>query len=617
LLIVLLLTIPAWAGDPVFEGRTAAQWAVQLAESRSAADELARGGAAAVPVLRELLRSQRGRALSRAVWALGGLGEEARGVVPELLLLLRSPEAERRANGAQGFLRIGSHGVAGTLRLIAALEDPEDEVADTARIALGCIGKDAVPALVVALDSPVTVVRIRAAIALERIGPDAAPAVHGLIRLLRDREAGWQPRGQAADALGKIGPGATAALPALMTGLSDDENWVRWRCAIALGGLGDPALAAVPLLIARTSDPRDDVREAAADAIWRLGAVAQLVEAFRKATDRARLIEAFAVGKGRAIAALVALLDDERTGRDAERALARIGWEALAVLPPDLPATQRVAAMVLDEGVRRMADPPEGHKVVLKPALSAKPESVALRWESGSGHGFTLSLFSARWAADGLRVRKLRYVWRRSRRAGVRPVAEVTVDSTVLPAGRARAMLRVLFAATGLRLERTRTLHRFMSSSADFHRALEIRGAGRVLFSGSFTGYRGTSGEPKYVHLDACNSILHEALETCTWKREQPADEDLAMLVRRLDRIDADGWWVAERLLLIAGAIGDRRCLPALRRYIAKEPDNVPRDHRYAIDAYAAISGVDLRPNPFADKDVAATRAKYLAAFAK
>jgi len=39
------------------------------------------------------------------------------------------------------------------------------------------------------------------------------------------------------------------------------------------------------------------------------------------------------------------------------------------------------------------------------------------------------------------------------------------------------------------------------------------------------------------------------------------------------------------------------------------------RAHRYAIDAYARIAGVDLRPEGFDTKMVPATRGKYIAFF--
>ncbi|MCK6461223.1 MAG: hypothetical protein L6Q95_15175 [Planctomycetes bacterium] len=51
--------------------------------------------------------------------------------------------------------------------------------------------------------------------------------------------------------------------------------------------------------------------------------------------------------------------------------------------------------------------------------------------------------------------------------------------------------------------------------------------------------------------------------------------------------------------------------------FLRTEPDGTPRDPGYAIDAYATISGIDLRPTPFRDEDVAATRERYLAHFAK
>ena len=132
-----------------------------------------------------------------------------------------------------------------------------------------------------------------------------------------------------------------------------------------------------------------------------------------------------------------------------------------------------------------------------------------------------------------------------------------------------------------------------------------------------YTGYSGSLGEPTYARVVACTEILAEGLKTCEWTEAVPGDEDRAVLAARLSGVASDDWWIRERLLLIAKAIGDERCLPALEAFLRTEPDETPRDHRYAIDAYATISGVALRPTPFRDEDVAATRERYLARRAK
>jgi hypothetical protein len=139
-----------------------------------------------------------------------------------------------------------------------------------------------------------------------------------------------------------------------------------------------------------------------------------------------------------------------------------------------------------------------------------------------------------------------------------------------------------------------------------------------VTFTSSGAGKLGTAGVTAEGRGSAAApDFLAQGRETCDGAEAEPLDEDRTALAARLGAIAKDSWWVRERLLLIAKAIGDERCLPALEAFLATEPDEIPRDHGYAIDAYATISGVDLRPTPFHEVHIAATRLRYLAHFAE
>jgi len=546
--------------------------------------------------------------------------------VPTLAALLKDERADARRRAAIALFRIGAAGADAVPELVRGLYDPVGEVADGAALALGRMGSAAVPGLVEALESSDVKVRTRAADALGRIGAEATPAVDGLLRLLQDREAPWKARGNAAWALGLIGASSHQVVSELAKGLEDDDGRVRRECAEALGRLGNAAVGAVPGLIGRVADEYRPARDQAIAALWNLGApaVEVLVKAFKETHDRAPLIPALAAGGREALPYLVPLLEHAKApyARDAEKALAAVGWEALLVLPADGASAERVAASVLGDGVRRYCTPSEGFQVKLVPGPTAKPSAVEVVWESGSGHGFTLSLHRSRWTESGLCVRKVGYAWRRPPRAGERGVERVGVRETMIPRRRAEAMLRMTLAATGLRVEEeplpdeeAERGRRHWMSSADFHAAVVLRVGEHILFREAFTGYLGSLAQVEYARVKACTKILREGLETCAWADVEVSDEDRGVLAARLSSAQEDNWWVLERLLVIAREIGDERCVVALQALIETEPEQIPRRHRYAMDAYARISGVDLRPSPFRDEDVAATRRKYLAHF--
>ena len=97
--------------------------------------------------------------------------------------------------------------------LVQRLRSQDINVRRSTAIALGQIGKDALPALIAALKDQDVVVRDSAAGALVQIGPDAKEAAPALIAALKDQDAGV--RSSAADGLGKI---ATALFDTKSTG---------------------------------------------------------------------------------------------------------------------------------------------------------------------------------------------------------------------------------------------------------------------------------------------------------------------------------------------------------------------------------------------------------------
>jgi HEAT repeat protein len=618
--VILVFAAVAASGDPpAFQGLTADQWAARLENHASydeAAAALSAGGPEAVAVLDALLRER--RALKYLPYVLEAV-PDATPLVPALLVLLADADAEVRQHAAAALWRIGAAAAVAVPALVQALADSDKDVADQATGALGAIGAAAVPALTEALSD--RRVRGRAAKALERVGPGAAPAVAPLLALFSDTTAKWDERGSAGDALGAIG--ASAAVPELARGLADPEEWVRRNAAEALGKMGDAATPAVPALLDTLSDAYEPAREQARGALWRLGdpAIRILVERFRESADRTIFGSALASGGRDALPYLVPLLSapDAPWLRDAEAAIALVGWEALCTLPPEHPSASRVADLVLTEGVLRIVRTPDRHRAAAAAPVEAETLPAEATWETGNGHGFTLALHRGRWTPDGFAVRAMSYAWRRPRRVGDKEVETVSVRTTTIPRRRAEAMLRMVLAASRVTFEEEKPAQggSFRWSSRDFHAAVELRIGDTRTYGEAYTGYASSVGMIKYTRVVACTDVIGEGLETCEWAEAQPNGEDRAVLAARLTRMTSDDWWVRERLLLMAKAIGDARCLPPLEAFLATEPDETPRDHGYAIDAYAAISGTDLRPTPFREKDIAATRERYLEHFAR
>jgi len=103
--------------------------------------------------------------------------------------------------------------------LVPEFRQPTEQ--EVAAMALGRIGRPAVPSLIRTLSNRDPQVRKQAALVLARIGPDAADAVPELKGLLDDPDE--EVRKAAARALGQIGPAAADAVPALMRQLVEPK----------------------------------------------------------------------------------------------------------------------------------------------------------------------------------------------------------------------------------------------------------------------------------------------------------------------------------------------------------------------------------------------------------
>jgi HEAT repeat protein len=182
----------------------------------------------------------------QAACALGKIGKDARGVLPQLEAALTDNDVAVRIEAVLATWLI--HGdTKGIAVLVKALGDKSSNVRDFACQALAAMkadAKDAIPALTNLLQDKE--LRIRAVMTLGEIGFPAIKVVSELKKLLNDKDGEaqlcsafviWQITGQAAD-----------TLPVLEKGL---ESEAHDRLAIRLlGNMGGAAQRALPTLAA-------------------------------------------------------------------------------------------------------------------------------------------------------------------------------------------------------------------------------------------------------------------------------------------------------------------------------------------------------------------------------
>jgi len=167
-----------------------------------------------------------------------------------------------------GFEALGDLANPAIPRLESMFADPSS--VGSAALALGRIGSNAVPALTRALESTNSRLRGTAAMALAemvqkgKLSGASEEIVNNVAELLHDRNP--SVRADAARALGDIGV-ASLAVPALVAGLSDSYDLVRWLSARGLGGYRREAVAAILALRKARDDPSAMVRSNAVFAI--------------------------------------------------------------------------------------------------------------------------------------------------------------------------------------------------------------------------------------------------------------------------------------------------------------------------------------------------------------
>jgi len=172
-------------------------------------------------------------------------------LAPVVALGLRAASEETRKQAAQFLAGLGAASRVVTPQLVAALDDPTEDVRRYALWALRAGASDAAPA-VPKLISLLKERRLlyEAASVLGQIGPPATSAIPALIEAAHqyDERDYERDRMEVFYALASISPQTSEVMAALLSGLRDRDVIARRGAVQALGKVGRPASNAVPAL---------------------------------------------------------------------------------------------------------------------------------------------------------------------------------------------------------------------------------------------------------------------------------------------------------------------------------------------------------------------------------
>jgi len=325
-----------------------------------------------------------------------------------------------------------------------------------------------------------------------------------------------------------------------------------------------------------------------------------------------------------ALSGFIAGSADPDASLRARDALRQIGWPALVHLLNRDDASPRLAG-VREDFIRAFLERAIGKRAledfdwVPGEPLAADAGRLAGIWESGA---MDLRLYRFRWERDALRLDRVNFDGSPYQPPIPNPAK---VETAVLPVAEARAMLTLALRACAVRLvekpdprEGQPGFLRGRTSwleSGGFHARVRITEGARLVFEESYTGNARSDRQKDFVRVDAAGVVFSTAMRTVAWQERPAGEDDQESLLERTGRFGQDEWLVREQLLRILGALGDRRFEPFLRKVIETPLDEQRRQHRMAIDAYARITGTDLRTAPAEDMDVAAVREAYLKRF--
>ena len=266
---------------------------------------------------------------------------------------------------------------------------------------------------------------------------------------------------------------------------------------------------------------------------------------------------------------------------------------------------------------------------------------------SSGGHGGSLTLGSLDRQADGDYVLVLlayNHYQRGRQNAEKDPYTEDSAGTLSIYRGAVKAkkmtpLLAGLRAAAHVEIEEhepppkpgTGFSSQGVGSSHDYHLALRISDHGGHGVERHFAGYEGSGpeqkdGVPLAIAQTALQTLIEEVSSDPSNGAVDPSDRSArAVFARLFWQAHARGedygyWYVRERMLGLAALLGSAQHRPALLAQLApgkKEP-SAARSEVLALNAIAAITGLDLRHDPAgAPREVATVAAETLAACAR
>lgn len=284
---------------------------------RNAIHQMGTLGAAAVPALTDLLKSDSPVVRGYAARALAMIGPAAKGATEGVIDLLGDPEPAVRRYAIEALAAIRPGPQVSVPLFIKLMQDSDPGVQMRVMSAVADAKGKAVPALIEALNNEGAA--FWACIILRDIGPDASDAVPALTEKLKDSNP--QIRREAILALAAIG--SPDAVPAIAPLLKDEQAAVAATYALAMLGSIPPEADAVVRANVKSKDPM-----LSATSMWALG---------RLHPDDKRLTQAV-------IEHLVPLLKNE------DAFVRTAAARALASLPPNPEIAGPIFKKAMDEG---------------------------------------------------------------------------------------------------------------------------------------------------------------------------------------------------------------------------------------------------------------------------
>ncbi len=212
-----LLAATARAQQPTIDELVAATKSSDEATQLKAIQDLGTRGAAAVPALAKLLKSDSPVVRGYAVLALGQIGPAAKTATQEILAVLGDDDVAVRRQAIDALKNIRPGPKVAVPLFAKLMQDADPGVRLRVMAAVADAKGDAVPALVEALKNPDAI--YWACVILRDIGPDASAAVPALAGALKNRRP--EVRREAVLALAAIGSADSADS---IVPLLDDPN---------------------------------------------------------------------------------------------------------------------------------------------------------------------------------------------------------------------------------------------------------------------------------------------------------------------------------------------------------------------------------------------------------